>query len=161
VNRACSERDNPPVIQSRGRGDDGLFSTAGDYVSFLQLFLNRGRRGSTQLLREQTIDRMMTNQIGDACVERTVAIQSAVAEPFPSGAGKDKFGFGFQIETEPSDPELRSPGSVSWSGIFNTYFWVDPRKGIAAVVLMQFLPRNDRKAMDLFREFERRLYATG
>jgi methyl acetate hydrolase len=154
------ERDNPPAIQSRGRGDDGLLSTAGDYLSFLRLFLNRGRRDSTRLLREQTIDRMMANQIGDAFVELLVAIQSSLAEPFPSGAGKDKFGFGFQIETEPSDPELRSPGSLSWAGIFNTYFWVDPRKDIAAVVMMQFLPGNDRKATDLFRGFERRIYAS-
>jgi CubicO group peptidase (beta-lactamase class C family) len=155
-----SERDNPPAIQSRGRGDDGLLSTVGDYLSFLQLFLKRGRRGSTQLVREETIDQMMTNQIGDAFVELTVAVQSSLAEPFPPGAGKDKFGFGFQIETAPSDPELRGPGSSSWSGVFNTYFWVDPRKDIAAVVLMQFLPGNDRKAMDLFRGFERRLYAS-
>src|SRR2546425_10587769 len=63
------------------------------------------------------------------------------------------------VETQPSDPEMRSPGSLSWAGIFNTYFWIDPLKELAAVVMMQLLPGNDEKAVDLFRGFERLVYA--
>src|SRR5262249_8704780 len=58
------ERPNAPAIQSRGRGDDGLFSTAADYGRFMQLFLNRGRVRGARLVRESTIDAMMTNQLG-------------------------------------------------------------------------------------------------
>jgi len=153
------ERPNPPKIQSRGRGDDGLFSTASDYVAFLQLFLNGGRCRSTYLIRESAIRMMMANQIGNLVVDVLLATNRSLARPFPLGARKDKFGFGFQIETEPSDPEMRSPGSLSWAGIFNTYFWIDPPKELAAVVMMQLLPGNDVKAVDLFRGFEQLVYA--
>ncbi|OLD21782.1 MAG: hypothetical protein AUI91_03570, partial [Acidobacteria bacterium 13_1_40CM_3_56_11] len=153
------ERPNPPKIQSRGRGDDGLFSTASDYVAFLQLFLNGGRCGSTHLISESAIRMMMSNQIGNLVVDVLLATNRSLARPFPLGARKDKFGFGFQIETQPSHPEMRSPGSLSWAGIFNTYFWIDPLKELAAVVMMQLLPGNDEKAVDLFRGFERLVYA--
>ena len=153
------ERPNPSKIQSRGRGDDGLFSTASDYVAFLQLFLNGGRCGSTHLISESAVRMMMSNQIGNLVVDVLLATNRSLARPFPLGARKDKFGFGFQIETQPSDPEMRSPGSLSWAGIFNTYFWIDPLKELAAVVMMQLLPGNDEKAVDLFRGFERLVYA--
>jgi len=102
---------------------------------------------------------MMSNQIGNLVVDVLLATNRSLPRPFPLGARKDKFGFGFQIETEPSDPEMRSPGSLSWAGIFNTYFWIDPPKELAAVVMMQLLPGNDVKAVDLFRGFERLVYA--
>lgn len=154
-----AERPNPPAVASRGRGDDGLFSTACDYAAFMQVFLNGGRRGTTQLVTERTIRMMTTNQI-DGLVVRPVASRDRAlwARPFPAGAGKDKFGFGFAIETPPSEPGLRTPGSLSWAGIFNTYFWIDPARRIAAVVLMQLLPAGDEKVVELLGGFERRVY---
>ena len=152
------EQPNPPAIQSRGRGDDGLFSTAPDYAAFLQLFLNGGRRGSARLVSEPAIRLMMENEIGDLVIERQSAVNSSVAMAFPSGAGVDKFGFGFQIQTPPSEAGMRSPGSVGWGGIFNTNFWIDPQIGIAAVVLMQTLPYADVKCSELVRGFERLVY---
>ena len=80
--------------------------------------------------------------------------ETPLAMPFPPGAGKDKFGFGFQIETEPSENGMRSPGSLSWAGIFNTHFWVDPKRKIAAVILMQQLPFYDDGSMKLYQAFE-------
>ena len=152
------EQENPALIQSRGRGDDGLFSTARDYAAFLQLFPNSGCHGTTRLVSEQTIGMMAGNQIGRLVVERQLATDSSLASKFPFGAGKDKFGFGFQIETAPSEKGMRAPGSLSWSGIFNTHFWIDPPKQIAAVVLMQLLPAYDENVVDLLRSFERLVY---
>ena len=104
---------------------------------------------------------MTSNQIGALTIGLLIATSRSFARPFPADGRKDKFGFGFQIETEPSDPAMRSPGSLSWAGVFNTYFWVDPLRKLAAVVLMQLLPGNDLKAIDLFRGFERLVYAIG
>ena len=92
-----AEQPNPAAIESRGRGDDGLFSTARDYSAFLRIFLNGGRHGSARLVREETIRMMATNQIGQLAVRRQVATDPSIARAF--GTGKDKFGFGFQIET--------------------------------------------------------------
>jgi methyl acetate hydrolase len=154
---AFVERPNPAILESRGRGDDGLFSTAHDYAAFLQMFLNGGRGGTTRLVGERTIRIMTSNQIGPLVVE-LVARNTPLVRQFPPGAGKNKFGFGFQIETEPTEEGMRGPGSLSWSGVFNTHFWIDPRNGLAAVVLMQLLPANDEKIVDLLRAFERLVY---
>jgi len=81
------------------------------------------------------------------------------AKPFPIGAGKDKFGLGFQIQSH--DPKLaryRSPGSLSWAGINNTHFWLDPKRGIAAIVLMQVLPFYDDQAIAVLRGIEEIIY---
>src|SRR3989475_12897738 len=78
--------------------------------------------------RRTAIRMMMSNQIGNFVVDVLLATNRSLARPFPLGARKDKFGFGFQIETQPSHPEMRSPGSLSWAGIFNTYFRSEERR---------------------------------
>jgi methyl acetate hydrolase len=67
-------------------------------------------------------------------------------------------GLGFMISTE-GVPGGRGPGSLAWAGLANTYFWIDPAKGIAGVILMQLLPFADRKALTLLDDFEKALYA--
>ena len=52
----------------------------------------------------------------------------------------------------------RAPGSQSWGGINNTYFWWDPTRGVAGVILMQFLPFADGKALAAYDTFERGVY---
>jgi CubicO group peptidase (beta-lactamase class C family) len=158
ANGALVERPNPATIASRGRGDDGLFSTARDYIAFVQLLLNGGRRNGRQLLREETVRAMAANQIGGLGINAVAADPMIVARPFPFGAAKDKFGLGFQIETPPSEPGMRKPGSLSWAGIFNTFFWIDPRDAIAVVVLMQLLPALDEKAVGILQGVERLVY---
>jgi len=156
---ALQEQPNPAVLQSGVRGDGGLFSTAGDYARFMRLFLNGGRAGARRLLAEASVRQMMSNQIGRLFVEEQPSANPPLAKPFPFGGGKDRFGFGFQIEGMPPAPGLRSAGSASWGGIDNTHFWIDPQKRIAAAVLMQFLPYYDLAALDVLRGVERIVYA--
>jgi len=153
------ETPNPAVFEGTVRGDGWLFSTAADYARFMQLFLNRGRAGRVRLLSERTIDLMTTNQLGSRRVAEQPTVDPAIARPFPIGADKDTFGFGFQIEECPAAPGLRSVGSLSWGGIYNTHFWIDPQRSIAAVVLMQVLPYYDSRALAVLRGFERAVYA--
>ena len=54
----------------------------------------------------------------------------------------------------------RSAGSLAWAGLGNTYFWIDPAKGIAGVILMQLLPFADPKALDVLDDFENEVYAS-
>jgi methyl acetate hydrolase len=156
-----AERPNGATLRSRPAGDGGLFSTAADYGRFMQLFLDGGRAGTTRLVSESTVRRMVSNQIGDLVVEQQPSASPTLAKPFPFGGGKDKFGFGFQIEAAPAGSAgrgLRSLGSASWGGIDNTHFWIDPRKDIAAAVLMQVLPYYDAAAIDVLRTVERLVY---
>lgn len=154
-----AERANPETHVSKGRGDDGLFSTAADYGAFMQLFLTRGTHRGRRIVSESAIDLMSTNQIGPLTVQPVNSPDPLMTRTFPAGAGKDHFGLGFQIETPPSAAGRRSPGSLSWGGIFNTHFWIDPARGVAAAALMQMLPINDQAVVDLLAAFERTVYA--
>jgi methyl acetate hydrolase len=158
---ALTERPNRPTIAANVAGDGGLLSTAADYGRFMQLFLNGGQAGGVRLVKDATIRQMMSNQIGRVVVTEQPSAEPALAKPFPLGAGKDKFGLGFQIEVAPAGHAttgLRAPGSGSWGGINNTHFWIDPRTGIAAAVLMQMLPYYDEAAIDVLRSVERVVY---
>ena len=155
---AFVERPNRPTIASTVAGDGGLLSTAADYGRFMQLFLNGGRAGTVRLVTDSTIRQMLSNQIGRIVVEEQPSAEPSLAKPFPFGGGKDKFGFGFQIEAAPATAGLRSAGSASWGGIDNTHFWIDPRTGVAAAVLMQVLPYYDEAAIDVLRSVERLVY---
>lgn len=153
------ETPNPdPPVYFEVRGDSRLTSTAGDYAKFLRMLLNQGMAGTTRLISVETVVEMTRNQIGDLRVEQQPVADPMLTRPFPLGAGRDTFGFGFQI-TEPGGPEnARSPGSYSWSGLQNTHFWVDPGEGIAGIVMMQVLPFYDEAAIDVLQGFEERVY---
>ena len=71
---------------------------------------------------------------------------------------KLKWGFGHMITTQPV-PEGRSAGSLTWAGICNTYYWLDPKKRIAAVFTTQVLPFADQRVLRMYRRFERSIYA--
>jgi methyl acetate hydrolase len=156
---SLTERPNGATLQSPVRGDGGLFSTAADYARFMQLFLNDGcTAGGARLIRPEILRTMTSNQIGALTVVEQPSAAPAVALPFPIGAGKDTFGFGFQIEQPPAARGMRTAGSLSWGGVDNTHFWIDPRRAIAAVVLMQMLPYYDPGALTVLRGFERIVY---
>jgi CubicO group peptidase (beta-lactamase class C family) len=157
--QGLAETPNPVEIGAPIYGDGGLHSTAADYVKFMQLFLNGGRapRG-TRLLSEASVALMGQNHTGSVRVQRQPAAIPTVSRPFPLGAGRDTYGLGFQVTGAHDEPAARSPGSMSWAGIFNTEFWIDPAEGICAVLLMQYLPFYDDDAIETLQGFERRVY---
>jgi CubicO group peptidase (beta-lactamase class C family) len=153
------ETPNGPAITSPANGDGGLSSTAADYAKFIQMFLNNGRAPSgKRLLSEATVQLMGENHIGGVVVELQPGAVPALSEPFPLGAGRDKFGLGFQITAPHDEPFARSAGSMAWAGIYNTEFWIDPARGIGGVLLMQYLPFYDAAAIATLQGFERHVY---
>jgi methyl acetate hydrolase len=141
-------------------GGGGLYSTAADYLMFERLFLDQGRAAAgVQVLKPETIRLMAQNAIGDLNVrllKTALPASSNDAEFFP-GMVK-KWGLGFMISTA-QVPGGRSPGSLAWAGLGNTYFWIDPAKGVAGVILMQLLPFADAKSLALYDAFEKAVYA--
>jgi CubicO group peptidase (beta-lactamase class C family) len=140
-------------------GGGGLYSTASDYLAFQQIFLNDGSAEGRLVLRPETVRMMSQNAIGDLNVGPLKTVMpgnSNDAEFFP-GMVK-KWGLGFMISTG-QVPGGRSSGSLAWAGLGNTYFWIDPTKGVAGVILMQLLPFADPKALHLFESFEKGVYA--
>jgi methyl acetate hydrolase len=139
-------------------GGGGLYSTGPDYLKFVRMFLNKGSLDGKTVLQQETVAMMGQNQIGDTnvVVLKTVMPDSSLDAEFFPGMVK-KWGLGFMINTEAA-PTGRSPGSLAWAGLANTYYWIDPGKNIAGVILMQLLPFADPQALQTFAEFETGLY---
>jgi methyl acetate hydrolase len=153
-------RREPPVLTRFG-GGGGLYSTAGDYLRFLQMLLNGGESHGVRILSRESVAVMERNQIGAVGVRALKTAQPERSSDFSFVAdGRDKWGIGFMI-TADAVPGKRTAGSPSWGGIDNTYFWFDPARGVAGVILMQFLPFADRKALGVYDTFERGIYRMG
>src|SRR5438270_8188179 len=117
-------------------GGGVLYGTASDYLAFERVFLNEGRANGRSVLKPETVRLMAENAIGDLNVlplKTAVPHLSHDAEFFP-GMVK-KWGLGFMLSTEPV-PGGRSAGSLAWAGLGNTYFWIDPARGIAGLILI-------------------------
>jgi methyl acetate hydrolase len=147
---------NPPREFFPGGG--GLVATAGDYLTFLRMLLSGGTLNGATILRPETVAEMAQNHIGPLLVEPMRSVvpgSSNDVELFP-GSPK-KWGLSFLINTTPVRGG-RAAGSLAWAGLYNTYFWLDPTAGVAAVILTQILPFGDRVVLDLLDRFEANLY---
>lgn len=140
-------------------GGGGEYGTIPDYTRFLQMLLNHGRAASGKVIfTEETLRLMFSNNIGElrAGVLRPVIRHLAVdSDFFP--AMTQKWGLSFLINPEPS-PHGRSAGSLSWAGLANSYYWIDPTRGVGGVIAAQVLPFADPLMIDLYEKFERAFY---
>jgi methyl acetate hydrolase len=153
------ETPNPTgMITAAHNGDGGLSSTAQDYARFIRLFLNKGvTENGTRIVSEETIAEMGRNHTGDVAVRFMPTANPQLSERFPLGAGVDRYGLGFQVTMQHLE-NGRASGSLAWAGIFNTEFWIDPENNIGAVLMMQYLPFYDEKAIEVLQGFEERIY---
>ncbi len=105
-------------------GTHGLFSTAADYMKFCRMMLNKGSLNGKLFLSPKTVDLMTMNQTGD--------LQHA------PGQG---FGFGFGVTVDLADAKsLGSVGQYYWSGAYSTYFFIDPKENLIAILMTQLQP---------------------
>ena len=163
--RAGDKMDGPIVLQSPQPGltiaapigGGGLASTASDYGRFVRMFLNNGELDGARVLKAETVALMGQNHIGAVSVPALKSALPRSADFTFIADGRDKWGLGFLITTD-QVPGKRSPGSLSWGGINNTFFWIDPSRGIAGVIMMQYLPFADAKALATYDVFERGAY---
>jgi len=141
-------------------GGGGLSSTAPDYIKFMQMILRYGRSGvRDEILTAKSVEAMSVNQIGDLGAGRLKTFQPDLSSDVNLHPGAvDKWGLGFLINTV-AYPDGRSAGSLAWAGVYNTFYWIDPPRGICAVIMMQFLPFVDKEAVGLLGDFERSVYA--
>lgn len=156
-----ADKREQPAPPKTFNGGGGLYSTAADYVRFMQTILHKGRSpNNVEILKPQTVANMEVNQIGDATAGKMRSFRLSLSSDVDiQPNATEKWGLGFLINTTPYSGG-RAAGSLAWAGLFNTFYWIDPKTGICAVLLMQFLPFVDKEAVGLLDEFERAVYAS-
>jgi methyl acetate hydrolase len=150
-----------PAPPKAFNGGGGLSSTAPDYVRFMQMILRHGRGDQGQtVLQPKTVEMMTSNQIGELSAGKLKSARPDRSSDVDFHPGVvDKYTYGFLMNPT-AYTGGRSAGSLAWAGIDNTFYWIDPRRSLCAVVMMQFLPFVDREAVGLLGDFERAVYAT-
>ncbi|MFV0295309.1 MAG: serine hydrolase domain-containing protein [Hyphomicrobiaceae bacterium] len=150
---------DPPQEERDFLGGGGMYGSAPDYIRFIRMIMNGGELEGTRVLKPETVELMSQNNIGDLDVQPLRTVKPAItntADFFPGQ--KVKWGLTFMINTE-DVPGRRRAGSLSWAGLRNTYFWIDPKSGIGGTIMTQFLPFADPAVLELYEAFERGIYA--
>lgn len=141
-------------------GGGALWSTAPDYMAFLQMLLQGGSANRVQVLKPETIALMAQNHIGDLLVQKLPTSQPGMsfdAEFFP-GMPKT-WGLTWLINNQ-DVPGRRRAGSLAWAGLFNTYYWLDPTSQVTGLIMTQILPFADPTVLQLLDDFEIGAYRT-
>ena len=150
----------PPVANPEFfPGGGGLFCTARDYLTFLQALMHGGSFNGARILKPETVALMGQNHMGDLNVLPMITSNPRMSNDCELFPGMDKkWGLTFLINTQ-DVPGARSAGSLAWAGINNTYYWLDPAKRVAGVLMTQILPFADKTVLGLLDRFERAVYA--
>ncbi|WP_051382269.1 serine hydrolase domain-containing protein [Bradyrhizobium sp. Tv2a-2] len=143
------------VPQTSFAGGGGIYSTASDYLTLLQVLLNGGSLRGAGILQPKTVALMAENQIGNLQAGHMKTTNPALSNDVDFFPGKRlRWGLGHMINLDPVTDGRRA-GSLTWAGLFNTYYWIDPTMGLAGVIMMQILPFADDHALSAYRHFER------
>jgi CubicO group peptidase (beta-lactamase class C family) len=113
-------------------GGAGLWSTADDYLKFARIFLGSGEVDGVRLLRPETLQQMVANQLTDEQRAKTVLLGSKI---FAVGRG---FGFGVGVVLKSHDADMArrgSEGTVSWPGAFGGWWEADPKRNSVFIFL--------------------------
>ncbi len=111
-------------------GAGGLYSTAADYARFAQMLLNGGSLDGVQVLGRKSVELMMSNHL--------THLNPPVHEFSPA----EGFGLGGYVVLDVARRgRLGSVGQFGWSGAASTYYTIDPKEQLVALLLMQHLPQ--------------------
>lgn len=118
-------------------GGGGMVSTVSDYARLCQLFLNGGILDEVRLLSPKTVELMTSNHL-PATIKYAPKLKMQLGPMFPSPEVGNGFGLGFCVRVAPGlNPQPGSVGDYCWAGYLGTYFWVDPKEEMVAVLMMQ------------------------
>ena len=113
---------------------------------------------TASVLKPETVAMMSRNQMGALEVQKLPTQMPHLSNPVELFPGMSKkWGLSFLINTEPG-PAGRSAGSLTWAGLNNTYFWLDPLKKVAGVFMTQILPFADPTVLLALDAFEGAVY---
>ncbi len=129
VNAATQQPGEPLNAYPSGAG--GLYSTASDYARFCQMLLNGGTLDGVTILGRKTVELMMMNHL------------TQLTPPVNEFSDAEGFGLGgFVVLDVARRGRPGSVGQFGWSGSMSTYFTIDPKEKLTAILMLQHLPRD-------------------
>jgi CubicO group peptidase (beta-lactamase class C family) len=135
-------------------GGGGLHSTAPDYLKFVRALMAGGQLGQRRILSADSVASMGKNQIGSLTIRPFSSVLPQLASDGAALPGAlDKFGLGSALNSKSMDTQ-RGVNTLSWAGIFNTFFWIDRERQVAAVLVSQMLPGLDPGPRKLLEDFD-------
>ena len=141
---------NPEVFMGGG----ALYSTVGDYLKFTHALL----MGGGAILKPETVGLMFKNSMNDGVLCRPLKSQLPNRSTDMNFVDGMKWGLTFMINPA-AFPGRRSANSLTWGGLANSYYWIDPVKKVTGVWATQLLPFYDARAVAAFEDFERAVYS--
>jgi CubicO group peptidase (beta-lactamase class C family) len=116
-------------------GGHGLVSSAQDYVRFCQMILNGGMLDGARILSKESVDLMAANHLTAATARPNPGPGNILAPSHDNGLG---FGLGFAVRTSQGTNNIPgSIGDLSWGGAYGTFFWIDPKERLVAILMTQ------------------------
>ena len=142
---------DPEVFQGGG----ALYSTVGDYLKFVRALLG----GGAPILKPEAVALMYRNAMNDGVLCRPLKSYIPARSADMNFVDGMKWGLTFMINPR-AFPGRRSADSLTWGGLANSYFWIDPARKVTGVWATQLLPFYDARAVEAFEEFERGVYGS-
>jgi CubicO group peptidase (beta-lactamase class C family) len=108
-------------------GGAGLSSTAKDYATFLQMYLNGGELNGVRILSRTTVQSILSNQVSDLAGDM------------------QQYGLAFGIVTQKAQDRggQGSAATFTWGGYFNTQYFADPKEKIIGILMKQTQSSSD------------------
>ena len=148
-----------PEKSSFYSGGGNLISNARDYSNFLKIFLNKGMGNGKNILSEDSVNFMLESldrNIKMTKMSTQAPILSNDVDFFPTNEKSWSPGFMINHDDVVSGRPAKSAG---WAGLFNSFFWIDRKNEIAALILMQMLPFSEKGCFDTLQAFEASIYS--
>lgn len=137
----------------------GSYGTIADYGRFVRAWLNGGELDGARILKAETVELALSDHLDGAPLPKKM--EPAIPEltkPVELLDVPQGWGLGFHLYLVDL-PGMRSAGSADWSGLFNSFFWIDRKAGIGAVIATQLLPFFDDTMVGTILGFEAAVYA--
>jgi CubicO group peptidase (beta-lactamase class C family) len=165
LNMAFKERPSNLEFQSGGQG---LWSTTSDYLKFAKLFVENGRSNGIQILQQETIDLMCTNQLTASQRDHSKLMGMCIF--------REHYGFGLGLAVALKENKIGSMpcagsiGSVGWPGAYGGWWSADPIKKAVSIFLTHSMTEPKQlaqgigfelyEAIDIFSNYSRETILT-
>jgi CubicO group peptidase (beta-lactamase class C family) len=125
---------DPTAVPGFDGGGGGAYSTAADYLRFAEMLRRGGSFEGVHILGRKTVEYMTSDQLGPE-------VDIAALRDWPNLTGGYGFGLSVAVRRGPGVAGIMgSTGDFNWGGAGGTYFWVDPKEELTAVLMARAGP---------------------